>query len=72
MNQTKRKRKKTHTERGTRVSKKGPKALSGLVLPVAGEKTVAAEAFGKLNPEQQKLVAANVNKKTKKVILMNL
>jgi hypothetical protein len=39
-----------------------------MVLPLAGEKTVAAEAFGKLNPEQQELVVTNINKKTKKVV----
>jgi hypothetical protein len=62
------KKKKRRKERRNRGSKKLPKPLSGMVLPVAGEKTVAAEAFGKLNPEQQELVATNINKKTKKVV----
>jgi hypothetical protein len=62
------KNKKRRKERLTRGSKKGQKPMSGLVLPVAGDKTVAAEAFGKLNPEQQELVASNINKKTKKVV----
>jgi hypothetical protein len=35
--------------------------MSGLVLPVAGDKTVATEAFGKLNPKQKELVANNIN-----------
>ncbi len=47
--------------------KKGQKP-TGLVLPIPGEKTVAAEAFGKLNPADKDLVAQNINRKTKKVI----
>ena len=64
------KKKKRRKERVPRGSKNRQKPLSGLVLPVASEKTVAAEAFGKLNPEEQKLVATNINKKTKKVVLL--
>ncbi len=41
--------------------------LSGLILPQAGDKSVAGEAFGKLTAQQKSLVAANVNKKNKKV-----
>jgi hypothetical protein len=41
--------------------------LSGLILPKSGDKTVAGEAFGKLSSSQQKVVAENINKKTKKV-----
>jgi hypothetical protein len=66
------KKKKRRKERVPRGSKNRQKPLSGLVLPVPGEKTVAAEAFGKLNPEEQKLVATNINKKTKKVVLLQL
>jgi hypothetical protein len=47
--------------------KKHPKPISGLVLPVSGEKKVAAEAFGKLNPADKDLAAQNINRKTKKV-----
>jgi hypothetical protein len=46
---------------------KNKKALSRMVLPTSGKKTVAAEAFGKLDREQQALVKENINKKTKKV-----
>ncbi len=42
--------------------------MAGLVLPVPGEKTVAAEAFGKMNPAEKDLVAHNINRKTKKVV----
>ncbi len=51
-----------------KTKKKGQKPISGLVLPVPGEKTVAAEAFGKLNPADKELVAHNINRKTKKVL----
>ncbi len=43
--------------------------LSGLILPKSGDKTVSGEAFEKLSSSQKKIVAANVNKKTKKVRL---
>jgi hypothetical protein len=39
--------------------------LSGLILPKSGDKTVAGEAFEKLSSSQKKVVAENVNKKTK-------
>jgi hypothetical protein len=48
------KRNKRRKEKTTRSTKKGQQPMSGLVLPVAGDKTVAAEAFGKLNPKQPK------------------
>ena len=41
--------------------------LSGIILPQVGDKSVAGEAFGKLTAQQKSMVAANVNKKTKKV-----
>ncbi len=42
--------------------------MSGFILPKSGDKTVAGEAFGKLTSSQKKVVADNVNKKTKKVL----
>jgi hypothetical protein len=62
------KRKKRRKEPVARGPKKGQKRMSGLVLPVPGEKTVAAEAFGKLNASDKELVSLNINKKTKKVV----
>jgi hypothetical protein len=46
-----------------------PNDLSGFILPKSGDKTVAGEAFQKLSSSQKKVVAENVNKKTKKVRL---
>ncbi len=62
------KRKKRRKEPVARGPKKGQKPMSGLVLPVPGEKTVAAEAFGKLNASDKELVSLNINRKTKKVV----
>ena len=50
-----------------RSKQKDANELSGLILPQVGDKIVAGEAFGKLTAQQKSLVAANVNKKTKKV-----
>jgi hypothetical protein len=44
--------------------------ISGMVLPVDGEKTVATEAFGKLNAKQREILSDNINRKTKKVITL--
>jgi hypothetical protein len=41
--------------------------LSGVILPQTGDKTVAGEAFSKLDDAQKKLVTEKVNKKTKQV-----
>ncbi len=41
--------------------------LAGLVLPVRGDKSVAGEAFDKLDSTQRELVTGNINKKTKQV-----
>jgi hypothetical protein len=58
-------------EKTTKKKKKRQKPISGLVLPIPGEKTVAAEAFGKLNTADQDLVALNINRKTKKVLIIS-
>jgi hypothetical protein len=50
------------------VIKRKQKELSAIVLPLPGDKTVAAEAFQKLSGKQKKLVADRVNRKTKKVL----
>jgi hypothetical protein len=42
-------------------------ALSDKLLPLAGTKNVTSEAYAKLTNEQQQIVAANINLKTKKV-----
>ena len=41
--------------------------LSDVLLPKHGEKNVSAEAYDTLNAKQNKSVAANVEKQTKKV-----
>jgi hypothetical protein len=43
--------------------------LSSVILPKSGDKTVAGEAFEKLTASQKKVVAENINKKTKKIRL---
>ncbi len=50
-----------------RNAKKNRNELSGMVLPKLGDKSVAAEAFGKLNDTQKELVKSKVNQKTKQV-----
>jgi hypothetical protein len=63
-----RKRKKGRKEKTTRAAKKkSHEPISGLVLPIAGDKTVAGEAFAKLNDHDKELVAVHINRKTKKV-----
>ena len=62
---TRRKEKCTKSKRGSKKQE-----LSGHLLPQAGEKTVAAEAYGKLTIEQQRICAAKINWNTKKVILL--
>jgi hypothetical protein len=60
------KRRKTETNKPAKPGKSI--ALSGIILPRTGDKSVAeGEAFGKLSSKQKKIVAANVDKKTKKV-----
>jgi hypothetical protein len=66
-NRNAKRRRKINTKPAKRAK---PSELSGLILPRKGDKTVAGEAFGKLSAQQQKIVAANVNKKTKKVIYL--
>ena len=66
MKNKKRKRKENKTS-----STKKKTNLSGCVLPLAGEKTVAAEAYEKLSESEKQIVADKVNRKTKKVIINN-
>jgi hypothetical protein len=75
LNKKRKKRRKEVLARGSvsggknkKKNKKGQKPISGLVLPTPGEKTVAAEAFDKLNTADKDLVAQNINRKTKKVL----
>jgi hypothetical protein len=63
VNQTKSKRK----EVPKRVGKKKTKELAGVILPQTGDKTVAGEAYAKLDRAQKKMVSDKVNKTTKKV-----
>jgi hypothetical protein len=60
------KRKRKENKKSSTTKKKNE--LSGCVLPLAGEKTVAAEAYGKLSESEKQIVAGKVNRKTKKVI----
>ncbi len=62
------KRKKRRIEKPPRTAKKTQHSISGLVLPIAGDKTVASEAFAKLIHQDKALVADKVNRKTKKVL----
>ena len=62
MKQTKRKRKFYK-----RANKKCVNELAGVILPQTGDKTVAGEAFSKLDDAQKQLVTEKVNKKTKQV-----
>jgi hypothetical protein len=61
------KRKRKESNKSSK--KKKQTELSGCVLPMPGEKTVAAEAFDKLSESQKLLVVDKVNRKTKKVYL---
>ncbi len=61
--------KRKRKENQKRSTKKKKNELSGCVLPLAGEKTVAAEAYGKLSESEKLLVVEKVNRKTKKVML---
>ncbi len=73
MKQTKRKRKTTYKpakqrpKTYKRANAKRVNELSGVILPHDGDKTVAGEAFSKLDDAQKKLVTEKVNKKTKQV-----
>ncbi len=60
-------KKRKRKENNKSSKKKKPNELSGCVLPMPGEKTVAAEAFDKLSASQKLLVVDKVNRKTKKV-----
>jgi hypothetical protein len=62
-------KKRKRKENNKSSKKKKPTELSGCVLPMPGEKTVAAEAFDKLSASQKLLVVDKVNRKTKKVYL---
>jgi hypothetical protein len=74
VNQTNRKRKTTYKrakKRPTtnkRTKKQSANNLSGVVLPQSGDKSVAGEAFAKLDSAQQTLVKEKVNKKTNKQV----
>jgi hypothetical protein len=74
LKQGKRKRKTTFkpgTKRSKcykRANKKQTNDLSGAILPQSGDKSVAGEAFAKLDSAQQGIVKAKVNKKTKQVL----
>jgi hypothetical protein len=63
----KKKRRETNKRTSGKSTLKNAR-ISGMVLPVDGEKTVAAAAFGKLNAKQRENVSDNINRKTKKVI----
>ncbi len=65
----KRQRKENTTSSQKTKKRKQYKELSGIMLPQSGEKTVAAEAFSKLNKKRKKIVEGNVNRKTKEVLL---
>jgi hypothetical protein len=73
--QTKRKSKTTFKRGGKRPkcykrgAKKPSNDISGIVLPHSGDKTVAGEAYAKLDIAQQQLVSEKVNKQTKQVCL---
>ncbi len=73
MKQTKRKSKTTFKRGGKRPkcykrgSKKHANDMSGVVLPQSGDKTVAGEAYAKLDIAQKQLVSDKVNKQTKQV-----
>jgi hypothetical protein len=74
MKQGKRQRKTTFkraTKRPTsnkRAKNQRKNDLSGAVLPQSGDKSVAGEAFAKLDIAQQGIVKDKVNKKTKQVL----
>jgi hypothetical protein len=61
------KNKRKRKEGRTRGGNKKQKDLAGVVLPLSGDKTVAGEAYAKLDHAQKKLVSDKVNKNTKKV-----
>jgi hypothetical protein len=73
MKQTKRKSKTTFKQGGKRQkcykrgSKKPSNDMSGVVLPQSGDKSVAGEAYAKLDVAQKQLVSEKVNKQTKQV-----
>jgi hypothetical protein len=60
-------KKRQRKENKKSSNKKKKKELSAIVLPLPGDKTVAAEAFEKLTGPQKKMVADRVNMTTKKV-----
>jgi hypothetical protein len=62
-------KKRTRKENPKSSTKKKKTELSGCVLPLAGEKTVAVEAYAKLSESEKLLVVEKVNRNTKKVIL---
>jgi hypothetical protein len=67
-NEEVRSKRKQRKENRKRSIKKKKHELSDTMLPQPGDKTVSAEAFANLDGNQKRLVAENVNRKTKKVI----
>ncbi len=64
----KRRRKEKQATLSTKAKRGKAQQLSGLILPQEDDKSVAVEAFQKLSSAaQQKVVAANINRKAKKV-----
>jgi hypothetical protein len=66
-NEEVRQKRKQRDGKTKRTAKKKQIALSEVVLPQSGDKTVVAEAFQNLDDNQKQLVADKVNRKTKKV-----
>jgi hypothetical protein len=62
-----RQKRKDRDRKTKRITKKKRMELSDVILPESGDKTVAAEAFHKLDANQKQLVAHKVNRQTKKV-----
>jgi hypothetical protein len=76
----KRKQRKENAKRSIKKRKENARSsknkktneLSDLVLPQPGDKNVSAEAYDKLDGIQKIIVAAEVNRKTKKVSYIQL
>ncbi len=62
-----RQKRKERDGKTKRTTKNKRMELSDVILPESGYKTVAAEAFHKLDANQKQLVADKVNRQTKKV-----
>ncbi len=61
-----RRKKKRRKEKRTKSLEKNKDELSRMVLPTSGKKTVAAEAFGKLDSEQHAIVKGKINQRPRK------